>query len=135
MGLGVGERIYSEPEQKRSSRSYSNERAHIILWQRRHLNYYAEFEKLKLSIDKAQQRLFSLNETFYKLQTRISCSKCPKLYLIASHARVSNCKKEAKRQMDECIKARDSFAWKITEWEALPLLDAQIAQARQQRRG
>ena len=133
MGLGVGQRQYTLPEQGMNLRSLSAKRVQRIIWQRHHPNYNSELAKLKSSIDKTQQRLFSLNKTSYKLKRRISQSKRPKLYLIASLANVSRCKEAADREMDARIMARTEFAGKISEWDSLSLLDEQISQARYQR--
>jgi len=142
MGLEVnrGYSQYNEPEpkkQKTSLRSLSAKRAAIILWHHRHPHSFKLFQKNERQLEASCGKARAYNETAYDLGKRLGRARKPsrKLALAACLARISNLKKEAERQTAQQQKVRKAFTKHFEEWrETLPLLDQQIADARNSRK-
>jgi len=138
MGLGInrGYGEYNAPVPKINLRSVSARRAALIKWHKQHPHSFKLFQKAELQLEKSHEKLRSCNEIIYSLEKRINSasSRSKKTALTGSLARVYGLKADAVREIARQSHARDRLAQHLYDWrETLPLLDGQIAEARQPR--
>ncbi len=131
MGLEVGKREYHALENKPRSnlRSISAQRAHLIIWRKKHPGGKEELARIDALLDFQLAKIRLYNETLYSLQKRAGNKPPP--HLSGAIQRLENLKEHATLERGLQINGRNSFAYRLYDWEnKLPQLDEQIARLR-----
>ena len=132
MGFEVGQRQYSEPVPSGNLRSLSGKRAKLIAWHRQHPGFNRLYKKADKLADKTNAKLRAYNLTKERLCKRIASAGpgTSNLPIAASLERICNLISDTELRIPSQVRARNHLANRIYEWENLPLLDAEISQAR-----
>ncbi|MFA6214138.1 MAG: hypothetical protein WC717_02565 [Candidatus Micrarchaeia archaeon] len=134
-GLGVGQREYHGPEGPLPNlRSLSRKRAQIAMQYKANPVSKSDIDKAMAAIEKTRRKIISYNDKEFELQKRVKGGK--PAHLAGNLQRLFNREEEAKRKMEEQLQHHSMLAKAHYEWqEVRPMLDEQIAQARQRRKG
>ena len=135
MGLEVGQRQENSSEPRADLKALLKERALLVAWHEQHPNFNRLYELADAAVDKTNANLRMYNKTKERLGKRIADASgdCNTLPLVASLKRVDNLIAAAKESIPIQVDERNTLANSIYEWNNLPLLNEEIAQAKRQR--
>ena len=134
MALEVGQREENPSEPKVDISALLKKRRSLNEWGKRHPDGKLFYERADAAVDNALEKVRRYNERIYRLKKRIS-DEGEKPALVVSIKRASDRKEAVESRIPLLEKKRNALANNLYEWENLPLLNEEIAEARSQRRG
>ena len=133
MALEVGQRQENPSEPKVDISALLKKRRSLNEWGKRHPDGKLLYEMADAAVGNALEKVRRHNERIYRLKKRIS-DEGEKPALVVSLKRASDRKKAVESRIPLLEKKRNALANNLYEWENLPLLNEEIAEAKNQLR-